>query len=101
MKFLSMILLSSACCSVNAQQNPSHWKFPTNIVEFCRNLESTIISAYRIEIEAARAIVNPQTSNAERSEASATLAATKRAQRENEDTWYKFNCTYLLYKKSS
>lgn len=99
MKFLRMILLSVACCSVNAQQTPRQWELPKNVFEVCRNLENSIISTYQLENEAARAIVNPQTSNAERSEASATLAAARRAQKENEDTWYKFNCTYLLYKK--
>lgn len=99
MKFLSLIFFIFACCTAHAQQNPSQWKFPTNIIELCRNLENSIISTYKSEIEANRATINAQLSIAERNDASAMSDAAKRFQRVSEDSWYKLNCTYLLYKK--
>lgn len=99
MKFLSVIFFASTFCTAHAQQNPSQWRFPTNIVELCKNLENSIISTYKSEIEANRAAINAQLSIAERNDASAMSDAAKRFQRVNEDSWYKLNCTYLLYKK--
>lgn len=99
MKYLTAFILSLTVASSYAQQHSTQWKFPTNIIEFCKNLESTIISTYKSEIEANRVTVNSQSSIAERNEASAISDAAKKFQRINEDSWYKLNCTFLLYKK--
>jgi DNA-binding NtrC family response regulator len=99
MKFLSVLFLISIFCTAHAQQSSSQWKFPTNVVELCKNLENSIISTYKSEIEANRATINVQLSAAERSDASAISDAAKKFQRINEDSWYKLNCAYLLYKK--
>ena len=99
MKYLIAVIFSLIVVSSHAQQNSTPWKFPTNIIELCKNLENSIISTYKSEIEANRATVNSQLSIAERNEASAMSDAAKRFQRVNEESWYKLNCTFLLYKK--
>ncbi len=99
MKFLSFIFFIATFSNIYAQQSPSQWKFPTNIVELCKNLENSIISTYRHEIEANRATINTQLSAAERNDAYAISDAAKKAKRVHEDSWHKLNCTHLLYKK--
>jgi|LauGreSuBDMM15SN_2_FD.fasta_scaffold147582_2 hypothetical protein len=99
MKYLIAVIFSLLGASSHAQQNSTIWKFPTNVIELCKNLENSIISTHKSEIEANRATVNSQLSITERNEASAMSDAAKRFQRVNEDSWYKLNCTFLLYKK--
>ena len=100
MKYLTTFILSLTVASSYAQQQSKQWIFPPkNIIELCKNLESTIISTYKSEKEATSVIVNSQSSNAERNEASAISDAAKKYQILNEDSWYKLNCTFLLYKK--
>jgi hypothetical protein len=62
-------------------------------------LENSIITAYKTEIEANRATINTQLSDSERNDASALSDAAKKFQRVNEDSWYKLNCAYILYRK--
>jgi hypothetical protein len=75
MKYLIAVIFSLIVVSSHAQQNSTPWKFPTNIIELCKNLENSIISTYKSEIEANRATVNSQLSIAERNEAARTRNA--------------------------
>ncbi len=88
-----------AICRAQSEKSSTPWKYPTNIVELCRNIEVSIVSAFKSEIDANRVAVNNKLSSAERAEASALSDAAKIFQRVEEDRWHKINCTHLLYKK--
>jgi hypothetical protein len=99
MKYLFVIIFSLTAVGLKAQQQSSQWQSPNNIVELCKNIENSIINAYKAEIAANNKNINSQLSIAERNEASDMSDAARQFQRLNEDRWYKLGCTYLLYKK--
>jgi hypothetical protein len=93
--FIAVVLLSAS--SVFAQKDfKGVWRMPTNMKDYCLNLEQGILMKYKSVHDLLKPMLDPNWTG-DRRATRESIASLEESQQKDEESWSRLACAAILY----